>query len=367
MRKGDLLARIGGDEFNILIQDLDTLTFVQEIADKILAQMKQPVIIEGNKLSITGSVGISIYPDDAQDSISLLKNADLAMYHAKDSGRNQYHFFSKELEIKLQKRTDVLNELKNAVINNEFKLFYQPKFSLDSGLILSAEALIRWENPKLGFVTPDEFIPLAEESGHIVKIGEWVIQQACRDFAKWKNLNLPIHQISVNVSNVQFAKDNVVDILQKNIQSSGISPGSIEVEITESYIHDNSDTALHILHQIRELGIDLAIDDFGTGYSSMSYLKQLPITRLKIDRSFISDIPHDNNDVEITKIIVALAKVMGLSITAEGIETVEQMDFLRDLECDEGQGYLCSKPLPYEKFVELLQNKSCSVQITAQI
>lgn len=356
LRKNDLLARIGGDEFNIFIEDLSSPIMAKDIAEKIIEQLKLPITITSNQLNITGSIGIAIYPDDGEDITTLLKHADLAMYDAKDKGRNQYRFFSHELSIKLEKRTLILNELKEAIAKDELKLFYQPKFSLKDGTIYSAEALIRWESPTLGFVTPDQFIPLAEESGEIVKIGEWVIQQACRDFVSWKQLGLQINKISVNVSNVQFAQDDIIKVLKKSIQDSGIAAGALELEITESYIHENSDHALEVLHNIRGLGIDLAIDDFGTGYSSISYLKKLPINRLKIDKSFIDEIPYNSDDVEITKIIVALAKVMNLAITAEGIETQEQMNFLKDLECDEGQGYLCSKPLPNEKFIEFLKS-----------
>lgn len=358
MRKNDLLARIGGDEFNVLIEDLDSNVVAEEIAQKILKQISLPIIIDGNKINITGSIGISIYPHDANNATSLLKNADLAMYEAKDTGRNCYQFFSEELSVSLKNRALMLGELRSALKKNEFELFYQPKFSLKDGSIHGAEALIRWNNKRLGFLSPDSFIPLAEESGEIVSIGAWVIKQACKDFASWKELGLNVNQVSVNVSNVQFAKDNILRVLKRNIKSSAIPAGSLEVEITESYIQDNSEDAITTLHQIRELGVDLAIDDFGTGYSSMSYLKRLPITRLKIDKSFIDDIAYNEEDVKITKIIVALAKAMELSITAEGLETVEQLKFLKELDCDEGQGHICSKALSNHDFIELLKNKN---------
>ncbi len=355
MRNSDFLARIGGDEFNILVEDLESAVAAEEIAQKIIAQMKKPLLVNGKQMHITSSVGIAIYPNDGQESIALLKNADLAMYQAKADGRNKYHFFSQELEVSLNRRTAILKELKQALGRQEFQLYYQPKFSLKDGTIHAAEALLRWENKELGFVTPDQFIPLAEESGEIIRIGAWVIERACHDFAQWQKKGLGITQISVNVSNVQFDNESIIDILQDSITSSGISAASLEVEMTESFIHKNSDKALETLHRIRDIGIELAIDDFGTGYSSMSYLKRLPLNRIKIDRSFIEHIPHDNDDVEITKIIIALAKVMGLSITAEGIETTKQMHFLQELECDEGQGYLCSRPLPNDAFITFVQ------------
>lgn len=356
MRKNDLLARIGGDEFNVLVEDLDSALVAEHIAQKIINQIQIPLNIDGTVLHVTGSVGVSIFPIDAHDSTTLLKNADLAMYDAKGCGKNRYRFFNEELSISLKNRALMLREMKLALEKNEMKLYYQPKFSLKDGSIYGAEALIRWDNPILGFVKPEQFISLAEESAEIIEIGAWIVEKACNDFVSWKKLGLDIKQVSINISNVQFAQDDILKVLKRSIKSSGIDPRSLEVEITESYIQENSKEALNVLHKIRELGVDLAMDDFGTGYSSMSYLKRLPLTRLKIDKTFIDEIPHNNDDVEITKIIVALAKVMNLSITAEGIETVAQLRFLQELKCDEGQGYLCSKPLPYSEFVEFLKH-----------
>ncbi|MDA7817532.1 EAL domain-containing protein [Sulfurimonas sp.] len=356
MRKNDMLARIGGDEFNVLVEDLDSIVVAQDIAKKLIEQITIPINIDGNIINITGSVGVSIYPVDAKDSTSLLKNADLAMYDAKSFGKNNYKFFSHELSLTLRKRSTMLKELKQALHKNELQLYYQPKFSLKDGSIKSAEALIRWKSKTLGFIPPDDFIGLSEDSGEIVEIGAWVILQAAKDFASWRDNGLNVKQVSVNVSNVQFEKGDIVPLLSQAIKDNNIPPSALEVEITESYAQKDGDNAIVTLNKIRELGVDLAMDDFGTGYSSMSYLKKLPLTRLKIDKSFIDDIPHDNDDVEITKIIVALAKVMDLSITAEGIETIEQMNFLEKLGCDEGQGYICSKPLPNDQFITALKN-----------
>jgi len=357
MRRSDLLARIGGDEFNILVEDLDSLVIAQDIAKKLLNQISIPLKINGHILNITGSIGVSIFPIDAEDSVSLLKNADLAMYEAKNNGKNRYQFFNEELSKTLKERSVMLDELKQALSKNEFELYYQPKFSLKNGSIEACEALIRWKSPKLGFVSPENFIPLCEESGEIIKIGKWVIQQACRDFAEWKKSGLNIKQVSVNVSNIQFQRDDVVKIVKNALELNKLDPAYLEVEITESYVHKDTKNAIDILHNIRNLGVDLAMDDFGTGYSSMSYLKRLPLTRLKIDKAFIDDLPFDSDDVEITKIIIALSKVMNLSITAEGIESMEQLRFLQELGCDEGQGFICSKPIPQDQFVELLEKK----------
>ena len=363
MRQNDLLARIGGDEFNVLVEDLESVVIAEKIAKKLTKQLALPIMIENQEIRITASIGVAIYPIDAKNSRSLLKNADLAMYDAKNDGKNRYKFFSQELSVTLKNRSRILKELSLALERDEFELYYQPKFKLDTGVIIGAEALIRWKSKELGFISPDGFIHLAEESGDIVKIGRWVINQACKDFAAWKAIGLDIHQISINVSNVQFDQDDVVKVIKNALRKHKLSSKYLEVEITESYVHKNSDDALKTLTQLRELGVDLAMDDFGTGYSSMSYLKRLPLSRLKIDKSFIDDIPFDNDDVEITKIIVALAKVMNLSITAEGIETIDQMHFLQDLKCDEGQGYICSKPLMADQFILLLQNKTNCIKV----
>jgi len=357
MRKNDLLARIGGDEFNFLIEDLDSLVFVEEIAKKIIEQMQKSYFVDGDQLNITGSIGIAIYPDDGEDSITLLKNADLAMYQAKEQGRDRYRFFSEQLALRLQERTIMLKALNKAMQNGDLVLYYQPKFSTQSGKIHAAEALLRWNSPEFGMVTPDRFIPLCEENGLIVPIGQWVLQQAVADMLKWQALGLPINQISVNVSNVQFARGEMFDFIKKLLDETGLSAKSLELEMTESYIHHNSDNAMRVLKQIRSLGVELAIDDFGTGYSSMSYLKHLPLTRLKIDKSFIDGIPGDSDDTEIVRAIIALAKVLKFNITAEGVETMEQLDAIKELACEEGQGYLCSRPLEYEAFVKLVKRK----------
>ena len=356
IRKNDLLARIGGDEFTILIEDMESPVIVEEIARKVVDRMKIPFHIEDEQLQVSCSIGITIFPDDGEDPNTLMKHADLAMYQAKELGRDQYHFFSSALSKSLKERTAMLKALRGSLPNNELQLYYQPKFSLERNVVQGAEALLRWESREFGFVTPDRFIPLCEESGLIVQFGRWVLRRACEDFIKWRELGLPIKHISVNVSNVQFLRSNMVDTVQEVLAQTGVEPGALELEITESYIHGDSENAMRVLHEIREIGVGLAIDDFGTGYSSMSYLKLLPLTRLKIDRSFIMDIPHDPNDMEITRAIVALAGVLGLEVTAEGVETVEQMDFLKGLKCDEGQGYLCSKPLDFEAFVALIQD-----------
>ncbi|MCU7799405.1 MAG: EAL domain-containing protein [gamma proteobacterium symbiont of Lucinoma myriamae] len=356
LRTNDLLARIGGDEFNIMIEDVDSVVFVEGIAKKIITQMKLPHFIDSDQINITASIGIAVYPTDGEDSITLLKNADLAMYQAKKIGPEQYCFFSEQLSLKLKERTVLLKALKRALQDGQFVLYYQPKFSTSSSacLVHGAEALIRWQSPELGLVSPDRFIPLCEESGLIVSIGQWVLEQAVADMKKWQELGLPVEQISVNVSNVQFSQGDIYNVIKQVLEETGLSANHLEIEMTESYIHHHSDNAMEVLQQIRSLGVELAIDDFGTGYSSMSYLKHLPLTRLKIDKSFIDGIPDDTDDLEIAKAIIALAKVLQLKTTAEGIETIAQLESLKELGCEEGQGYLCSRPLDYEAFVKFV-------------
>ena len=351
LRRSDTLARIGGDEFNILIENVEQLSTVETVVQKLHADFQRPYHCSGHEINTTISIGIALYPDDGQDSITLIKNADLAMYKSKDSGRNSYSFFSQELSNLLSERTEKTRALKAAIeTGGEFTLLYQPKISLKHYRVNGIEALIRWNSPKYGFVRPDQFIALAEETGLIIPIGEWVLKQACSDFTMLQNTGYHMDHISINVSGVQLRNSDMIATLEKTIADTGIPAHHIELEITESYIATEGEAALNTLKQFRDMGIKLAVDDFGTGYSSMSYLKQLPITRLKIDKSFIDGVPNDPEDVAIANAIIALAKSFNLSITAEGVETVEQVAFLDAGHCDEAQGYLYAKPLDIEAF-----------------
>lgn len=350
VRTTDTLARIGGDEFNIMIENIETVSEIEVIIKKLLDSFKAPFICSDHEINTTTSIGVSLYPNDGLDSVALIKNADLAMYKSKDVGRNSYSFFSKELSDYLEERTARTNALKFAVeAGKEFFLLYQPKISLQTGKIAAIEALVRWDSLELGFVRPDQFIGLAEETRLIIPLGEWILRQACSDFVKLQADGYALDKVSINISAVQLQNSDMIQTLQKSITMTGILPSQIELEITESYIATNVQNALQTLQGIREMGVDLAIDDFGTGYSSMSYLQKLPVTRLKIDKSFVDDLPASQESVAVAKAIIALAKTFKLSITAEGVETKEQVDFLQREECDEIQGYFYAKPFSVEE------------------
>jgi diguanylate cyclase (GGDEF)-like protein len=346
IRESDSIARIGGDEFNIFLEDIHSLEEIQSVADKIVASFGEVFSCGENEIRTSASIGIAVYPDDGLDSTTLIKNADLAMYKSKDEGKNGYSFFSNKLSDSLHERTKLITALKDAVAsNNQFHLLYQPKISLHTHKIVALEALIRWNSPSLGFVMPDKFIKIAEETNMIVPIGEWVLEQACRDFMVLAQDGCELEHMSINVSGVQLKNSDMVQTIMNVLENTGIHPANVELEITESYIATNEIKAIQTLQKFREIGVNLAIDDFGTGYSSMSYLQKLPVTRLKIDKSFIDNLSLSQESTTIVKAIIVLAKIFNLQITAEGVETQEQVDFLKEYECDEIQGYFYSKPL----------------------
>lgn len=359
IRESDSIARIGGDEFNIFLEDIDSIADIQEVADKIVRSFTEIFYCGENEIRTTASVGISVYPEDGQDSTTLIKNADLAMYKSKDDGKNNYSFFSNKLSDVLHERTKLITALKDAlVLKDQFYLLYQPKISLYSNKIVAVEALIRWNSPSLGFVMPDQFIKIAEETNMIVSIGEWVLEQACKDFVLLAQEGYELEHISINVSGIQLKNSDMTQTLTNAINATGIHPANVELEITESYIATNEVKAIQTLQKFREIGVQLAIDDFGTGYSSMSYLQKLPVTRLKIDKSFIDNISISQESSGVVKAIIILAKIFNLSITAEGVETQEQVDFLREQECDEIQGYFYSKPLALEALKEFCKTSA---------
>lgn len=350
-----LVGRFGGDEFVVLINNIESEKSIKRMSVKILESLQEKFEITDLILKISASIGISIFPDDANSATELIKQSDLAMYQSKTSGKNTYSFFTKELSNSLEEKTKIINALKEALENkNEFQLLYQPKISTKNGKMISIESLIRWNSKTLGFVYPSKFISIAEETNMIISLGEWILRKACSDFQKLLELGLDLEHISINVSSIQLQDEKFFIMLNKILKETNINPKKIELEITESFIATDSKNTLEILNKIRQKGIALAIDDFGTGYSSMSYLKKLPINRLKIDKSFVDELPFSQESVAIAKAIISLAKTFDLQITAEGVETKEQLDFLIDEKCDEIQGYYYSKPITFEE-IKLFQ------------
>jgi len=355
------LARIGGDEFNILIEDMQDIPELKANVERYLGLFQLPFLCEGMELSISASIGIAIYPKDGTDSVTLVKHADLAMYKSKDKGRNNYSFYSDDLAELINRRSDLTQALKLAIdANDQFELFYQPKISVATHEISAVEALIRWHSPTYGNVRPDQFIKLAEETGLIVPIGQWVLEQGCRDFVYLQQEGILLEHISINVSNVQLRNDEMMPMLRHAIESTGINPSQLELEITESYIANDVNHAIQMLQAFRDMGVGLAIDDFGTGYSSMSYLKKLPVTRVKIDKSFVDGLPHDKDSVSLTRAVIALAKNFGLSITAEGVEEEAQLRFLEQEHCDEIQGFYYAKPMRLNELKEYCKLSTAS-------
>lgn len=349
VREEDIVARLGGDEFTVITGLLDDSRDAATLANDLLATLQQPFEIDSNELYVTASIGISLFPDDGQNAEILLRNADSAMYEAKRGGKNGYRFYTPSMTEVVSERFILTEELREAIEEKQFKLYYQPQFSIRTGEITGAEALIRWIHPDKGLIPPDKFIPMAEASGQILKIGEWVLEEVCAKLAQWHCDGFGIPKIAVNVSNQQMTASFVSQV-QSVLKRTGCSPSALEIEITESTLMENPEFMSQELKLLKELGVSLAIDDFGTGYSSLSYLKQLPINKLKIDRSFIQDLQDDENDRAITRAIIAMGKSMSLSVIAEGVESEYQVDFLREVACAECQGFFFAKPLAEDEF-----------------
>ena len=355
VRSGDTVARISGDEFAIL---LDRASSAEEVVHQTLATKRalaKAIEINEYKLFVTASVGISMYPQDAQDADSLIKAAEAAMYQAKFTGRDCYRFYTFGLNERASERLMLEGALRQAIEKDELVLHYQPQFDLHTGEIFGVEALLRWHHPHRGMIPPGEFISLAEETGLIVPIGEWVLKSACEQAVVWRKAGLPRIHMAVNISGRQFHQKGLVDNLEDILNRTGLEPCCLDLELTESILMDNVEGSISIMEEISSLGIQLSIDDFGTGYSSLAYLKKFPIRYLKIDRSFISDVTHNRDDAAITAAIIDLARNMRLDVIAEGVETNEQYDFLRASGCRYGQGFLFSYPQPPDKITSLLQ------------
>jgi len=347
VRENDTVSRIGGDEFTILLTDVSSVQDVRVVAEKILKSMSKPIRVKGQDILTSVSIGITIAPDDSTDTNVLMKNADLAMYSAKEQGRNNFQFFSEDMNHSILEHLALEKEIKEAMERNQFTLFYQPKVSLFDYRTTGVETLIRWEHPDKGMISPDHFIPVAEETGQIIDIGNWVLEQACRQISKLIRTKVMPEdaKVAVNLSAKQFTDPKLADHIRNVLEITEIPPRCLELEITESTLMEDVEAAIDIMQEIKSTGVSIAIDDFGTGYSSLSYIKRFPIDVLKVDRSFVTDIPDDKNDMAITAAVIAMAHKLSLNVVAEGVETEEQLKYLRLNNCDEGQGYLFSRPL----------------------
>jgi diguanylate cyclase (GGDEF)-like protein/PAS domain S-box-containing protein len=356
-REIDTVARIGGDEFIIILGGLKDVTDADKFAHKAMKNLAEPHKIEDHELFITGSIGISIYPDDDNDLDNLIKKADIAMYAAKGQGNNTYKFYDGKMDENAHKRFVLENSMRKALENGDFLLHYQPKLNILTGEITGMEALLRWEHPDLGLLSPAEFIPLAEETGLIIPLGEWVLNRACAQNKEWQTRGLSHLRVAVNVSGYQLQQTNFPEVVQKALAQTGLDPHYLELEITETVVMQNPDFTVEVLSRLCDIGIHISIDDFGTGYSSLSNLKRFSVNTLKIDKSFVHDVADNLTDAAIATAIIAMGSSLNLSIIAEGVETVGQFDFLKKTMCDEVQGYLFSKPIPPDEVAEFMKNR----------
>jgi diguanylate cyclase (GGDEF)-like protein len=355
LRASDTVTRMGGDEFMLILTGLKDMDQITVLAEKLLAVLAKPLTLESIEITVSGSLGISVYPQDGNDQETLIRNADAAMYNAKSIGRNNYQFYDIHMDIMAKKRLQMEEALVKALVKEELVLHYQPRQHISSGQITCVEALIRWQHPKLGLLYPSEFISIAEESGLIVDIGKWVLRTACLQNRLWQQMGIKPIRVSVNISGIQFQREDFYQSVLKVIEETGLDPSWLELELTESMVMRNAPLTIAKLNQLRDLGVKISIDDFGTGFSSLSYLKLFPIDIIKIDSSFIQDVSTDSKDAAITKTIIALSRRLKLTVVAEGVETYEQLSFLRARKCNEIQGFIISKPLMMEDVTLLLQ------------
>jgi len=353
VRGVDSVARLGGDEFVIVLTGMAHQDGVLFIAEKVLDSLSRPFLLEGHEVFISSSIGVAIFPKDGDNEVTLLKNADSAMYHAKERGKGHYQFYAAEMNEMALERLALVNDLHHALERSEFVLHYQPQVNLKTGKITGVEALVRWQHPQKGMIPPSKFIAVAEETRLILPLGEWVLYTACSEAAKWHKKGYDI-TVSVNISALQVEEHRLVELVDDALRMTGINPKYLELELTENVLIERSDAINRIFRQLREKGVRMAIDDFGTGYSSLSYLSKLPIDKLKIDRSFVRDISDDADDRSIVEAIISMSHSLRLKAIAEGVETAEQEEILRRLNCDEMQGFLFSKPLPFDELSALL-------------
>ncbi len=360
------IARLGGDEFVVLLTEIQKAEDAARVAQRIAKQIAQGYEIKGSAVSISTTIGISVYPTDGEDAEALLKNADIAMYHAKKKGRNRFEFYSKEINQKAQERFSLEQDLRKSITNQDFRLVYQPKLSCKTGSVCGVEALVRWDHPDYGPISPMDFITLAEETELIIPLGEWITESACRQVKEWHDKGMTDLHVSVNCSSIQLMKADIPALLVSVLERTGLAPEFLEIELTESLLLEDVERGIEIIGDLKATGIMTSIDDFGTGYSSMSYLRRLPVDKLKIDQSFIREIGVQKTDAAIVDAILTLARHLDLSVVAEGVETQPQMDFLLAHGASEMQGYFFSKPLRPEEFEQWLQDRTKSAPVLQQ-
>jgi diguanylate cyclase (GGDEF)-like protein/PAS domain S-box-containing protein len=362
IKKQDLVSRMSGDEFTIAITDQKTSDSAAntaiKVGERILETLQQPFFIEKRELFLSASIGICIFPNDGKSVAELLKNSDMAMYHAKDAGRNGLQFFDEKMNEKAVELLEMENDLRYAIEREELELYYQPQYASKDCKMQGVEALLRWHHGSKGLISPGYFIPIIEETGLIIPIGEWVLRKACSDMAKWQSQGIEINRIAVNVSARQFKQAHFISLVEEVISDTGIDPNQLELELTESILIDDLEYTLEVLSKLRAMGVRMAIDDFGTGYSSLNYLKQFPVDTLKIDQSFIRNLPDNSDDAQITRTIIAMAHNLGLGVIAEGVETQDQLEFIQQTKCEEVQGFYFSKPIPEKELVEYISHRN---------
>jgi predicted signal transduction protein with EAL and GGDEF domain len=358
-----MVARLGGDEFILLLEEPGSREDVGALAQKVLHAIARPCRLGGEDLHLTASIGISMFPSDGADARTLLKNSDLAMYHAKETGKNNYAYFSEEMNTFSQRRLVIESALRRTLDGRELLLHYQPKFALASGAVTGTEALIRWKPDGQPMVSPAEFIPIAEETGLILPIGAWVLRTAIFQQRAWLGAGVRLGRVAINLSARQLAQQELPDLVAAMLAEAGLPAEGLEIEVTESMVMRNADWAATLLGRLKDMGVRITVDDFGTGYSSLSYLKRFPIDCVKIDRSFIRDLPDDPDDAAITRGIVAMAHSLRMAVVAEGVETEEQLRFLRELGCDEVQGFVLSRPVDAHELVNVVARRPPAITI----
>jgi len=355
IRDSDTVSRVGGDEFIVLLSEVNRAEDAGLIAEKIRLAVKEPYTIDGHFLHLTASIGVSVYPNDGDDATALIQYADTAMYHAKEKGRNNSQFFKDDMNVRAAERRIIAGDLRNALTRGEFFLVYQPTINLVSGAVTGFEALIRWRHPTRGILNPAAFIPIAEDCGLIIPIGEWVLREACAQAQQWLAADLNFETMAVNISAVEFRSDRFFDGICRILRTTGLEPAHLALELTETAVMRNFEATGIVLQSLNTMGVRIAVDDFGTGYSNLSYLKRFPISTLKLDRSFIHDLPESADVCTIVSSVIRMAHCLHLPVVGEGVQTLQQLRFLQAHDCEEGQGYYFSKPVPADECRSMLQ------------